>query len=240
MICVGGAAGFAADKKVNLSGARVVGADLLAKQEDETDDDKDQEKSPAAAKPADKDEKPEGQKAVAASKAAEPDKKSEADAAPPDKKPAEKAASEPSGDKSKSKADGFDRGKIPVPVPGAIFRAALNRDHFLTYGYERDSLPVLVDTDQFLTLTRRGANVVTFPTAGNGADGPSLRVAGFEWPDNTERLLRGTAAVVEEPLGAGHVILDANGPSFRLLWRSSTRLWLNGVLYAPAIHGDED
>ena len=50
-------------------------------------------------------------------------------------------------------------------MPGAIFQAKVNRDHFLTYGYERDTLPVLVDTDQFLTPTRRGANVLTFPAA---------------------------------------------------------------------------
>ncbi len=67
-----------------------------------------------------------------------------------------------------------------------------------------------------------------------------MRLAGFEWPDNTERLLRGTAAVIEEPLGDGHVILTANGPSFRMFWRASTRLWLNGLLYAPAIHGEGD
>ena len=117
----------------------------------------------------------------------------------------------------------------------------MNRDHFLTYGYEADTLPVLVDTDQFLTLTKRGANVLTFAAASAGdPHPPSLRLSGFAWPDNTERLLRGTAAVVEEPLGDGHVILSANGPSFRMLWRSSTRLWLNAVLYAPALHGNED
>ena len=240
LICVGGAAGFAADKKVNLTGARVVGADLIAKQDDDTDDDKDQdkEKSPAAEESADKGEKPEGQKAAPASKAAEPDKKSEADEAPAAKKPGEEAAEPSAADKSKGKGSGgFDRSKIPLPVPGAIFRATVNRDHFLTYGYERDTLPVLVDTDQFLTPTRRGANLLTFPAAEGNASPPPLRLAGFVWPDNTERLLRGTAAMIEEPLGDGHVILTANGPSFRLLWRSTTRLWLNGVLYAPAFHG---
>ena len=238
LICVGGAAGFAADKKVNLTGARVVGADMLAKQDEDTDDDKDQdkEKSPAA----DKDEKPEGKKAAPASKATDPDKKSEADETPSTKKPGDKASEEPASDKSKSKAGSFDRSKIPLPVPGAVFRATVNRDHFLTYGYERDTLPVLVDTDQFLTLTRRGANVLTFPAAPDGnASPPPLRLAGFVWPDNTERLIRGTAAMIEEPLGDGHIILTANGPSFRLLWRSTTRLWLNGVLYAPAFHGGD-
>ncbi len=229
LICVGGAAGFAADKKVNLSGARVVGADMLARQDEDTDDDKDEDKakSPAAEKAADKDEKPEGQKAAPTSKATDPDKKSEADTPATDKKPASEEKLKASG--------GFDRNQIPVAVPGAIFRAMLNRDHFLTYGYERDALPTLVDTDQFLTPTRRGANVVTFP-----ADGLALRLAGFEWPDNTERLLRGTASVIEEPLGSGHVILTENGPSYRLLWRGSTRLWLNGVLYAPAMRGEGD
>ena len=83
--------------------------------------------------------------------------------------------------------------------------------------------------------------MLTFPPAPAGnANPPALRLAGFTWPDNTERLLRGTAAVIEEPLGDGHVILTANGPSYRLLWRASTRLWLNGLLYAPSLHGDQD
>ncbi len=226
-MCVGGAAGFAADKKVNLSGARVVGADTLAKQDDDTDDDKDQDKEKPAAKGDDKDEKAEGKQAAPPSKATDPDKKSEAD-----KPPAEAEGGKE--DANKPKPGGFDRRKIPLAVPGAIFRATVNRDHFLTYGYDRDTLPVLVDTDQFLAPTRRGANVLTFPAEGN------LRLAGFEWPDNTERLLHGTAAVVEEPLGDGHVILTANGPSYRMFWRATTRLWLNSLLYAPAMRGEGD
>ena len=63
LVCVGGAAGFAADKKVNLTGSRVVGADSLAKQDDDTDDDKDEDKGKTPTAKSDKDEKPEGQKA---------------------------------------------------------------------------------------------------------------------------------------------------------------------------------
>ena len=232
LVCVGGAAGFAADKKVNLTGARVVGADTLAKQDDDTDDDKDQDKEKPAAKGDDKDEKAEGKKAAPPSKATDPDKKSEADEPP--RKPGDETAKED----AKPKPGGFDRSKIPLAVPGAIFRATVNRDHFLTYGYERDTLPVLVDTDQFFTPTRRGANILTFPAADGNPNPPSLRLAGFEWPDNTERLLRGTAAMIEEPLGDGHVILTSDGPSFRMFWRATTRLWLNSLLYAPAMHGE--
>lgn len=250
LICVGGAAGFAADKKVNLSGARVVAADLMA---DDDDDEKDAGATPGKS-PAvpDRDRRPEGRKA-------EPPLPAGADASPtPDgetSKPAgltprKDGGAEPRpGNKGKPDRDdagkdddenGFDRRKIPLPVPGAILRATVNRDHFLTFGYEEDTLPVLVDTDQFLLPTKLGANVLTFAPAAPDGKPPAplpLRLAGFVWPDNTERLLRGTAAVVEEPLGDGHVILSANGPSFRLLWRTTTRLWLNGVLYAPALGG---
>ena len=261
LICVGGGAGFAADKKTDLSGARVVGAEMLAKQDDEGDDDsdktkdkdKDKDEDSAAGKPAtDKDHQPEGRKAKPVGDESGPDKKAETGAPgqpdeakkPPEpvdeaKKDAAEPAATPATAEDHSKHGGFDRRKIPLAVPGAIFRATVNRDHFLTYGYEQNTIPVLVDTDQFLTLTKRGANVLTFPAppAGGGTPAP-LRLAGFTWQDNTERLIRGTAEVIEEPVGDGHVILTGNGPSFRLLWRSTTRLWLNGLLYAPAIHGD--
>ena len=239
LICVGGAAGFAADKKVDLTGARVVGAATLAKEDkDEDGDDEDKadskdEESAAGKAPADKDHKAEGKKAAPVEKGG-PDKPSE------DAKPDGKTSDDSGGEKAEPKKGQWERRKIPLAVPGAIFRATVNRDHFLTYGYEADTIPALVDTDQFLTLTKRGANVLTFPAAGKDAKAPSLRLAGYIWPDNTERLLRGTASVIEEPLGDGHVILTGNGPSYRMLWRATTRLWLNGLLYAPSMHGEGD
>ncbi len=243
LICVGGAAGFAADKKVDLTASRVVGAAMLAKQDDEKDDSKDDD-SAAGKTPAEKDQKAEGRKVIPVETAKEKDKKVVTKPADDAGSAKEETPEKPKEEKEVSKGDekkGFDRSKIPLAVPGATFLATVNRNHFLTFGYETDTIPVLVDTDQFLTPTKRGANVLTFAAAPEGnTSPPPLRLAGFEWPDNTEKLIRGTAAVIEEPLGDGHVILSANGPSFRLLWRSSTRLWLNGLLYAPALHGDED
>ena len=255
LICVGGAAGFAADKKVDLTGSRVVGAAMLAKEDKDDADDEDDDK-PASSKdedaasgkpPADKDHKAEGKKATAVDKGGKKDKPAEDETAEgkpsddsADKNKDDKGDKEKGNDSDKPKTKGFDRRKIPLAVPGATFRATVNRDHFLTYGYDQDTVPVLVDTDQFLTLTKRGANVLTFPSAGNDKNPPSLRLAGYIWPDNTDRLIRGTAEVIEEPLGDGHVILTANGPSYRLLWRSTTRLWLNGLLYAPSMQGGDD
>jgi hypothetical protein len=76
--------------------------------------------------------------------------------------------------------------------------------------------------------SREGSNVAVFPTTG------ALHRAGFVWNDNTERLLRGSALLVDEPLGDGHVVLFANEPMFRGLWRALDKLVLNAVLLGPA------
>ena len=47
------------------------------------------------------------------------------------------------------------------------------------------------------------------------------------------RLLRGTAFLVDEPLGDGHVVLFTNDPMFRGWWRALDRLVLNAVLLGP-------
>ena len=169
LVCVGGGAGFAADKKTDLSGARVVGADMLAKQDDDTADDdadknKDKEKGEdsAAGKPAsEKDHKAEGKKAQPVGDEAGPDTKAETGKpgqADEPKQP-DATADEPKKPEgaATTKNGGFDRRMIPLAVPGAIFRATVNRDHFLTYGYESDTVPVLVDTDQFSHLHQAGS-----------------------------------------------------------------------------------
>ena len=87
----------------------------------------------------------------------------------------------------------------------------------------------MLDGDFFLKLSKNGANVAVFP-----ATGP-LHRAGFILPDNTERLLRGTALLVEESLGDGHVVAFVNEPMFRGWWRALDRLVLNAVLLGPSM-----
>jgi hypothetical protein len=114
----------------------------------------------------------------------------------------------------------------PLAVPGAIFRANVSRNYFMSYGYDAPTLAVLVNSDLFLRPSEEGANVVTF--------GPDMkRLSGFVWPGNTERLLEGTAYVIDEPTGGGHVILFAEDVLFRRLWHSANRLFLNAVILAP-------
>jgi hypothetical protein len=44
---------------------------------------------------------------------------------------------------------------VPEPVPGAIFRATVDRTTPLTYGYEQPTLPVLVDSAYFFRPVER-------------------------------------------------------------------------------------
>ena len=104
----------------------------------------------------------------------------------------------------------------------------LDRTHWLTAGYDAPRLTVLLQGDLFLRPSKEGANVAVFPTTG-----PLVR-AGFTWPDNTERLLRGTSFLIDEPTGGGHVVLFTNEPMFRGWWRSLDRLVLNALLLGAA------
>lgn len=118
-------------------------------------------------------------------------------------------------------------GRVPEPVPGAIFRATVDRTTPLTYGYEQPMLPVLMDSAYFFRPSKEGTNAVVFRDDGN----TPLRIAGFVWEGNTERLLRGTTYVFEEPLGRGRVVLFAEDPNYRGIFRATTRLFFNSFLF---------
>jgi hypothetical protein len=115
----------------------------------------------------------------------------------------------------------------PLEVPGAIVRAHVNHDHFLTIGYEDDDLPLLVQGNAFFERSHTGANVLTF-------DGAELKISGFFWEGNTEELLRGTSALIDEPIDKGRVILFDSEPGFRMIWTSSVRLLINAIVYGPS------
>jgi len=114
----------------------------------------------------------------------------------------------------------------PIDVPGAIMRASLDLTHPLTFGYETETLGILVSGSDFYQPSKEGSNPVVFA-------GRDLLIAGFEWPDNTQKYLEGTAWMVDEPLGQGRVVLFADDPNYRLLWPALSRLFLNPILFGP-------
>jgi hypothetical protein len=109
-------------------------------------------------------------------------------------------------------------------VPGSIFRATLDQTHWLTMGYRQEALPVMMRGGTFLTPSEDGDNPVVFV-------GESLLLAGFAWPDNTERLLRETVYATAERAGRGHVVLLAEDPLYRAFWRGPARLLTNAILF---------
>lgn len=109
-------------------------------------------------------------------------------------------------------------------LPGAHFDVALDLTNWVTLGMERQRMPVLVSGGNVLGLSHDGGNVAVFPTTG------TLKRGGFTFPDNSERLLRGSAFIVQEKVGRGNVVMFTNDPMFRGWWRALDRMVLNAVL----------
>ena len=85
----------------------------------------------------------------------------------------------------------------------------------------------MCSSDLMLTPTKEGANALRF-------DRSPLTVTGWTWPE-TERRLAHTAFAIDEPNGDGHVVMLTGPVLFRGYWRNTERLFLNALLYAPAL-----
>lgn len=217
LITVRGASVFAALKDVGLTSSKLVGSE------------EDEEKGKV---PEDNDA----------------DKRAEAEAAPspsPTPKKAENKRQQPEPNPNPTqelkfdKADGVapslppiaspsaNANKVPEAIPGSIMRATVDRTTYLTYGLEQDELPVLLASGYFFRYSKEGSNALVF----DAKPKKPLTISGFVWEGNTEKLLRGTAYIVDEPNGSGHVILFAEEPFFRGIFRSTTRPFFNAILF---------
>jgi hypothetical protein len=217
VICVKGAAVAAAVKEVGLTSSKLVGSD--------SDDQK-----PAPAEE---------------SKRAEAEMKPSPSPTPnnPNRRTAEASPNAIPQQFENDKADynapilppiaspSANAGKSPEGVPGAIMRATIDRTTYLTYGLQnQETLPVLLSSGYFFRISKEGTNAVVFEQNPK----QPLTISGFVWEGNTERLLKGTAYVIDEPTGGGHVILFAEEPFFRGIFRSATRLFFNSMILAPS------
>jgi hypothetical protein len=113
-------------------------------------------------------------------------------------------------------------------LPGTHFDVVFDLSHWLTLGLEQQRQTVLVGGSSFYTLSKDGGNVAVFPTSG------TLRRGGFVFPDNSERLLKGSTFIVQERLGGGNVVMFTSEPMFRGWWRALDRLVLNAMLLGTA------
>jgi hypothetical protein len=117
--------------------------------------------------------------------------------------------------------------RVPEALPGSIMRATVDRTTYLNYGVNSDELPVVLASGYFFRYSKEGANALVF----DANPKKPLTISGFVWEGNTEKLLKGTAYVIDEPRGSGHVILFAEEPFYRGLFRSTTRPFLNSILF---------
>jgi hypothetical protein len=237
LVCIKGAAVFAALKDINLTSARLVGSS-----EDDQKDERTDEGSGArllsSSTPAPQ----------TTDTGASPNVEAAASSTRRGRRNAKQAQTQTATEQRRTEADETEKlegappvlppiaspsarpGRVPEAVPGAILRATVDRTTYMTFGYEEPTLPVLVASGYFFRPSKEGTNAVVFETE----DAQPLRISGFVWPDNTERLLRGTSYVIEEPTGRGHVVLFAEDPNYRGIWRTTTRLFFNSFLFPSA------
>ncbi|MGB7203265.1 MAG: M14 family zinc carboxypeptidase [Pyrinomonadaceae bacterium] len=120
-----------------------------------------------------------------------------------------------------------DANKIPEALPGAIFRATVDRTTYINYGVDKTEIPVLLTGGSFFRYSKEGTNALVFDEKPR----TPLTVSGFVWEGNTERLLKGTSYLIDERSGAGHVVLFAEDPFFRGMTRGLTRQFFNAIAF---------
>ena len=111
-------------------------------------------------------------------------------------------------------------------TPGAILRVKVDPQHFLGFGYERDTAAT-VQSNYAFTISRTAQNAAAFP------DAASVKLAGFMWPEVQNAMARTLFAWVE-PAGRGNVILFAEDPNFRATQLSTLRMFFNAVFLGPS------
>ncbi len=208
VVTVRGASVFAALKDVGLSSSKLVGSD---------DDD---QKGKADAK-----------SEAAAVSAASPSPRSDRKAAASEPPPAAERQSERAEDIGPTlppiASPSADANRVPEGLPGSIMRVTVDRTTYLNYGVNQNELPVILASGYFFRYSKEGANAMVF----DANPKKPLTISGFVWEGNTEELLKGTSYVIDEASGRGHVILFAEDPFFRGLFRSMTRTFYNSILF---------
>ena len=91
-------------------------------------------------------------------------------------------------------------------------------------GYERDALAVMSRGRGVLAPSKEGDNPVAFV-------GDTLLLAGFAWPEVTEKALENSVWAAVEAQGRGKVVMLADDPLFRAFWRGPARLVSNAILF---------
>ncbi len=116
----------------------------------------------------------------------------------------------------------------PDAQPGALLRATVDTDHWLSAGSDGETQVVVEGSRVFAPIKlNAGRNVVYY------APKPSLVAAGLIWPEGQNLLVR-KAYLIHQPMGQGHVIAFAEEATYRGYTEATMLLFMNAVLLGPA------
>ena len=118
--------------------------------------------------------------------------------------------------------------EAPVSTSGALMRANVDPEHWLSAGSDKELHVMVEGTRVFSPITLdKGRNVATYAT------GETAVSAGLMWPEARTQL-GNKPALIEQPRGRGHVIAFVEDPNFRAFMEGTELLFINAVLLGPA------
>lgn len=117
-------------------------------------------------------------------------------------------------------------------LPGSLFRAELDPRSPLSYGYAaptegKIAISVPISGSTFYKTRKEGGSIIAF----SADDKFSKLLSGWEWPEETEKTLRGTVFLQDTAIGQGHALLFTQDPTDRCMWPGLNKLVLNGILF---------
>ena len=116
----------------------------------------------------------------------------------------------------------------PDAQPGALLRATVDIDHWLSAGSDAETQVVIEGARVFAPIKlNAGRNVVYY------APKASLVASGLIWPEGQDLLVR-KPYLMHQPWGQGHVIAFAEDANYRAYTEATMLLFMNAVLLGPA------
>lgn len=112
-------------------------------------------------------------------------------------------------------------------IAGAIFASKLDLTHPLSFGYERELLPLFKNSTQLFAMPEQ-----PFVTVSQYQAKPLL--AGYTAEENLKQIAN-TAALIGHRYGQGSVVGMIDNPVFRGFWKGSSRLLTNTLFFGHTL-----
>lgn len=147
---------------------------------------------------------------------------------------AQSSGAKPSGGASPDGPAAFDYDKAiqpdrerPAAQPGALLRADIDTDHWLSAGHDAE-MQVMIEGNRVFAPIKLddGRNVARYTKK------ERLIASGLIWPENQDLLVQ-KGFLMHQPFGQGHVIAFAEDPNFRAYTEGTMLLFMNAVLLGP-------